>query len=217
MMPYLFFAFLFFNTLVIADEEWFERNCTPQNSDSIYQIKEHNIGNYHFELTSIKNDARRGEWYDPLCGKSSIKISNSNDPSFKSFHEMSNGYPPVLLKIIKNNKKELYALIDHHSGGTAGSYISVISLQTGKLIDTLQNAYSLEMEDGKLTSLYSGYEQNENCSTEYFTTVYTTYIHDKKYTQYKKDGYSTKFKSREEFMKECPELDIKIMNKISKM
>jgi len=199
-----------FNTFVFADDEWFQRNCTPNNSESIFHTKKKIFDGFIFELTSIKDDAKGGEWYDPLCGNSSVKITKTDDSSFKSFHEMSNGYAPVLVKIIKNNKKELYALIDHHSGGTAGSFISVISLQSGKLIDTLANSFSLEIEDGKLASLYNGYEKNKNCSTEYFTTVYTTYIDDKKHIQYKKDGYSTKFKSRDEFKKECPELDKKL-------
>jgi len=200
-------------------DDWFKDNCTPQNSNSIYNAESIKVDNFNFELTSIKSDARGGEWYDPLCGKSKIHITNNQDESFSLDYSFDNGYKPSLWKVIKNKLGEKYALFEQSSGGSAGSYIYVASLQSGEMIDTLPNSWSFKMEDGKLqntiieyfdldlpSSVLKSCSQVYSKSIEVYLPVNTTYVKDQKKEKYINTDYHFRITKKEDFIKECPEV-----------
>jgi len=207
------------------EDDWFKDNCTPQNSNSIYKTESIKVDNFNFELTSIKSDARGGEWYDPLCGKSKLRITNDQDESFGLDYTFENGYKPSLWKVIKNKLGEKYALFEQSSGGSAGSYIYVASLQTGEMIDTLPNSWSFEMKGGKLQNTiveYLDLDLPENltssCSNvfnskiEVYLPVFTTYVNDQKKVKYiGSDDYHFRVQDKEEFMSRCPEVHKEIV------
>jgi hypothetical protein len=207
---------------------WYKQNCTPTQSNSIFKTISKKAGDFNFEIKYIKgNDIneKSDEWYDPDCGFSSVTITKSNDGSFKGLIEYENGYVPKIVKVIKNSINEKYALISHFSGGTAGSYVNVISLQTGKEIgNPLQE---VDFVDGRIKSKKWSYESYKSCRAEFYTYFEVTYINDKKVTNFIKDDYfpvgavkdskPLKVDSREDLKKECPKLDELIIKKISNM
>lgn len=218
---------MIFSIQTYADDEWHEKNCKPYKSESIFKVINQKVDEYLFEIKYIRGNSMNdsGEWYDPECGFSSVTITRSNDPSFKGFIEYENGYIPKIVKIIKNKLSEKYAFISQFSGGTAGSYIYVISLQSGKEIgDPIKD---VEFTNGIINSRKWGFESVKSCSTEFYANYQVTYMKDKKITQYTKDDYlpfkslvnsePKEFKSRNELKKECPKLDDKIIQSISSL
>ena len=207
---------------------WREENCKPYKSESIFRTINQKVEDYLFEIKYIRGngpvDETNDEWYDPECGFSSVTVTNSKNPSFKGFIEYQNGYKPKLAHVIKNKKNEKYALISHFSGGTAGSYFNVISLQSGKDIGTLEDA---KIENGLIKSHRYGFETYEQCSSEFNALYEVTFMNDKQIKRFIKDDYfpyrsmvgsnPKEFKSRSELKKECPKLDEKIIKGISNM
>ena len=133
-MKQLYFLItLLLSNIVIADEmqQWIEENCRP--IEAIFETTNQELEGYQFTTKFVKgNEAdikNSGDiWYDPLCDKSSVNIkSKSLDVTIK----LDNGYEPVVKAIYIDGNKKL-ALIEHFSGGTAGKYTYVISLQDGK-------------------------------------------------------------------------------------
>ena len=206
---------------------WLEEHCKPYKSESIFRIINHKIDDYLFEIKYIRGNSMNepdDEWYDPECGFSRVIVTNSNDPSFKGIIEYKNGYKPKLAHIIKNKTNEKYAFISHFSGGTAGSYFNVMSLQSGKDIGTLEEVV---IENGIIKSHQYGFETHESCSSEFNAFFEVTFINDQQIKRFIKDDYfpyrsmvgSTpkEFKSRDELKKECPKLDEKIIKSILNM
>lgn len=229
-MKKLLLLFLLLPALSFADiNSWREENCQPYKSESIFNTIIQSASNFTFEIKYIRgNDVKdepNGEWYDPECGLSNVTITNSEDSSFKGFIEYENGYAPKVVKVIKNNINEKYALISHFSGGTAGSYIHVISLQSGKEIDyPIQN---IEFVDGKIKAKHWSFQSYNTCSAAFYAFYEVTYKNDKKLTHFIKDDYYPievmngsnllKVESRDDLKKECPKLDEKIIKDISGM
>lgn len=229
-VPHLILLSLFLSTQIHADiNSWREENCQPYKSESIFKTIVQSASNFKFEIKYIHgNDVKdepNGEWYDPECGFSNVTITNSEDSSFRGFIEYENGYAPKIVKVIKNNINEKYALISHFSGGTAGSYINVISLQSGKEVgDPIQD---IEFTDGKIKAKQWSYQSSDDCRAKFSAFYEVTYKNDKKLTRFIKDDYYPievmsglnllKVESRDELKKECPKLDEKIIKDISGM
>lgn len=208
-------------------DTWHEENCKPYKSETIFRTINQKVDNYLFEIKYIRGNSMNepdDEWYDPLCGFSRVIVTNAKDPSFKGIIEYQNGYRPKLAHVIKNKQGEKYALISHFSGGTAGSYIDVMSLQSGKEIKTLEDVV---IEDGRIKSKQYGFESYEPCSSEFNAHYEVTFKNDKVIKRFITDDYfpyrskvdsePREFKSRDELKKECPKLDEKIIKKISNM
>lgn len=224
----LILIFLSFQSLA-ADDAWRDKNCKPYKSESIFNTTVQYADNFKFEIKYIRGndikDEPNGEWYDPECGFSNVTITNSEDSSFKGYIEYENGYVPKIVKVIKNNINEKYALISHFSGGTAGSYINVISLQSGKEVgDPIQH---IDFTDGKIKAKQWSFQSHEDCRAKFYAFYKVTYKNDKKLTEFIKDDYYPievvsssnllKIESRDELKKECPKLDEKIIKDISGM
>ena len=202
---------------------WHEENCKPYKSESIFRTINQQVEDYLFEIKYIRGngpvDETNDEWYDPLCGKSKIHITNNQDESFSLDYSFDNGYKPSLWKVIKNKLGEKYALFEQSSGGSAGSYIYVASLQSGEMIDALPNSWSFKMEDGKLqntiieyfdldlpSSVLKSCSQVYSKSIEIYLPVNITYVKDQKKEKYINTDYHFRITKKEDFIKECPEV-----------
>ena len=217
------------DNLVLQSEldAWHETHCKPYKSETIFRTINQKVDNYLFEIKYIRGNSMNepdDEWYDPECGFSRVIVTNTKDPSFKGIIEYQNGYKPKLAHVIKNKQNEKYALISHFSGGTAGSYFNVMSLQSGKEIGTLKDVV---IENGIIKSNQFSFQKDESCSSEYDAFYEVTFLKDEQIKRYIRDDYfpyrsmvgskPVEFKSREELKKECPRLDAKIIKEISNM